>query len=287
LSKYKFVEEYSIIWKVQTICKVIEVSRSGYYRWVKENRNENRKGDTEIAVKIAEVFQQSRRTYGARRIRHELAKKRMRIKERRISRLMKEMGLKVKTKKKFKITTDSDHKLAIVPNLLEKAEKPESPNKIWVGDITYIWTREGWLYLAVVMDLWSRKIVGWCLSIKIDKELVMEALKRAIWSRKNEPGLIFHSDKGRQYASNDYRALLEKNSIVQSMSGKGKCYDNAAQESFFHTLKTEVVYQQVYNTRKEAELSLFEYIECFYNRKRIHSSIGYMSPDSFEVENVK
>lgn len=240
-----------------------------------------------MAVKVEESFQQSRGTYGTRRIKRDLFKKGINVKEKRISRLMKELGLKVKTKMKFKITTDSGHKLAVASNLLEKSGKPESQNKIWVGDITYIWTREGWLYLAAVMDLWSRKIIGWCLSVRIDKELVIEALRRAIWSREYEPGLIFHSDKGRQYASNDYKNLLEKNDVIQSMSGKGRCYDNAAQESFFHTLKTELVYQQVYNTRKEAELSIFEYIECFYNRKRLHSSIGYMSPDSFEVENVK
>jgi len=276
-----------MVWRVETICRVIGVSRSGYYRWAKECREENRKGDTQIAVKIAEVFHQSKKTYGTRRIKHELAKVGINIKERRISRLMKEMGLKVKTKKKFKITTDSGHKLTVAPNLLETSEKPKSPNKIWVGDITYIWTREGWLYLSVVMDLWSRKIVGWCLNIRMDKGLVIEALKRAIGSREYKPGLIFHSDKGSQYASNDYKELLSKNNIVQSMSGKGKCYDNAAQESFFHTLKTELVYQQVYNTRKEAELSIFEYIECFYNRKRIHSSINYMSPVSFELDYVK
>lgn len=281
------MKEHSTKWKVRNICKLLEISRSGYYRWHKESRNENRKGDIYLAVKVEESFQQSRGTYGTRRIKRDLFKKGINVKEKRISRLMKELGLKVKTKMKFKITTDSGHKLAVASNLLEKSGKPESQNKIWVGDITYIWTREGWLYLAAVMDLWSRKIIGWCLSVRIDKELVIEALRRAIWSREYEPGLIFHSDKGRQYASNDYKNLLEKNDVIQSMSGKGRCYDNAAQESFFHTLKTELVYQQVYNTRKEAELSIFEYIECFYNRKRLHSSIGYMSPDSFEVENVK
>ncbi len=269
------------------MCNVLEVSQSGYYRWKRENRFEKRKGDTFLTIKVEELFEQSRKTYGTRRLRRELKNEGIMIKDKRLSRLMKERGLKVITKRKFKVTTNSGHKKPVAENLLKDGIKSDGPNKVWVGDITYIWTREGWLYLASVLEVWSRKIIGWCLSNRIDKEIVIGAMKMALNARNAAPGLIFHSDRGSQYASNEFRTLLGGHDIIQSMSGKGKCYDNAMKESFFHTLKTELVYQQTYNTRKEAELSIFEYIEVFYNRKRMHSSIGYVSPDFFEVANVK
>jgi putative transposase len=269
------------------MCRVLEVSKSGYYAWKRSGKTLTKKGDIFIMVKIKEVFEQSHRTYGLRRITVQLHKEAIIVNIKRVYRLMKIGRIRPKMRRKFKITTNSRHKLPVAENLLKRVTEITSVNMVWVGDITYIWTREGWLYLASVMDLWSRKIIGWYMSLRLDKELVIKALSMAIETRKIEKGLIFHSDRGSQYASNEYRSLLSKHEITQSMSDKGKCYDNAFKESFFHTLKTELVYCEIYVTRKEAENSIFEYIVAFYNRRRLHSSLNYMSPEDFENENVK
>ena len=267
------------------MCRVLEVSKSGYYKWRQTGKSEIREGDIFHIVKIKEISEQSRGTYGSRRIRAKLRKEGIRVNIKRIKRLMEITGIRAKMRRKFKITTNSKHKLPIVENLLKSIPEITRANMVWVGDITYIWTREGWLYLASVMDLWSRKIIGWHMSVRLDKELVVKALGMAIANRKFVEGVMFHSDKGSQYASNEFKDLLKNYGIIQSMSSKGRCYDNAFKESFFHTLKTELVYREYYNTRKEAENSIFEYIEVFYNRQRLHSSLNYMSPVDFEIDN--
>lgn len=190
-------------------------------------------------------------------------------------------------KKKFKATTNSNHSLPVAENKLQQNFSIDAPNRVWTSDITYIWTSEGWLYLAIVLDIFSRYVISWKTDTRLHKEIVSQAVSKSLHSRKPTSGLIFHSDRGVQYASNEVRELLENNHITQSMSNKGNCYDNAITETFFHTLKTELVYQRQYKTRQEAELSIFEYIEVFYNRQRLHSSINYMSPVEYENQFYK
>ena len=203
---------------------------------------------------------------------------------RRIGRLMSQAGLSCKTKKKFKATTDSKHNKPIAPNLLERQFTVSQPDRYYVGDITYIATQEGWLYLAVVIDLFSRKVVGWSMDSRMKSQLVNDALLMAIWKRKPDKGLIWHTDRGSQYASDSHRAILNEHHITQSMSRKGNCWDNAVSESFFHTLKTELVHHCQFKTRKDAKQAIFEYIEVFYNRERIHSANDYLSPVDYEIQ---
>jgi len=232
-----------------------------------------------LLMKIKEVHEQSNKIYGSRRIYHELKSQGIKCYRNQIVSIMKEFGIKAKTRRKFKATTNSNHKLNISPNLLNRNFALEKKNKVWVGDITYIWTYEGWLYLSTVIDLYSRKIVGWSLGKRMTKQLVIDSLDEAIRSRRPDLGLMFHSDRGVQYASNEFRKMLSRNGIVQSMSRKGNCWDNAVAESFFKTIKTEMIYWNIFKTKYDAELKIFEYIEIFYNRKRLHSKNNYMSPE--------
>jgi transposase InsO family protein len=195
---------------------------------------------------------------------------------------MRENKIIPKTKLKFRITTNSNHSHTIAPNLVRRNFALEKRNKVWVGDITYIWTREGWLYLSTVIDLFSRKIVGWSLESRMSRKLVMKSLSEAISQRKPEQGLIFHSDQGSQYASNEFRTLIKNNGALPSMSRRGNCWDNAVAESFFKTIKSELIYDGIFSTKQEARLAIFDYIEIFYNRKRLHSTINYMSPHDYE-----
>jgi transposase InsO family protein len=204
-----------------------------------------------------------------------------------VEKIMKTNGIFSKTKKKFRVTTDSNHSLPVVPNLLKRNFSPPAINQIWAGDLTYVWTREGWLFLAVVVDLFSRQIIGWSVSKTMAKELVIFALKQATASRRPAPGLIFHSDRGSQYCSAEFRQVLLEHQILQSQSRKANCWDNACVESFFHTLKTEALYHEDFESRVEAEDFIFEWIESFYNRTRIHSTLNYKSPVDFEQEVVK
>jgi putative transposase len=264
------------------ICRAIEVSVSGYYNW-KRGKPQKRKAEDKILYeKINKIFEQKHRRYGSPRIERELRKAGTKTSENRVARIMKENGLRAKTKRKFKATTNSNHNLPVASNLLNQNFTVTAINKVWTSDITYIWTEEGWIYLAVVLDICSRNLVGWTTGVYLNKELVIEALNKAIKQRKPGSGLIFHSDRGVQYASYEFRKILGKNGILQSMSAKGNCYDNAITETFFHTLKVELVYDTKYKTRQEAELSIFEYIELFYNRQRLHSSLNYMSPVDYE-----
>jgi len=265
------------------MCKLMKVSRSSYYEWLSAPENIRAKQDEEIAVMVKNIFSEGRKTYGARRIKKRLLQQNIIASRRRISRLMKESKLVCKTTRKFKATTDSSHNKPVAPNLLERQFDVASANRYWVGDITYVATEEGWLYLATVIDLYSRKVVGWSMSNRMKAELVNNALLMAVWQRKPKAGLVWHTDRGSQYASDSHIKIIKQHHIIQSMSRKGNCWDNAVAESFFHTLKTELTYQCKFKTREEAKRVIFEYIEVFYNRIRMHSANDYLSPEAYEL----
>ena len=268
------------------MCSTLEVSRSGFYGWLYRCESDRDREDCRLTVLIREEHAKSRGTYGAPRI-HAALKKRGEICGlHRVERLMQEAGIRSKVRRKFKKTTDSNHPHPIAPNLLDQQFTVSAPNQVWVSDITYIWTEEGWLYLASTLDLYSRKVVGWAMSSGMHASFVVSALQMAIDLRSPAPGLMHHSDRGVQYAAHAFQGLLEHNGITCSMSGKGNCYDNAVKESFFHTLKTELCDHEDYQTRAQARASVFEFIEVFYNRQRLHSTLGYCSPAEFEARRV-
>jgi len=236
----------------------------------------------ELKQKITEIYYNCRKTYGSPRIHQKLLREGYSVGKKRVERLMQEMGIQALAKRKYKATTDSKHSKPVAQNHLNREFTPEGPNTSWVADITYIYTKEGWLYLATIMDLYSRKIIGWSLRDRLTKELVIAALDMALKQRNLFSDLLLHSDRGSQYASELYQLLLLKHGILCSMSGKGNCWDNAVMESFYRTLKVELIYQKTYQTRREAQRDIFEYIEIFYNRERLHSSLGYRSPEEYE-----
>jgi putative transposase len=280
--KYIFIKKHRSIFRLGKMCQVLSVSKSGYYSWLNRRKSKSQLANKTILQKIREIFDDNYQRYGYRRVWFELHLQGTLCSKNRVARLMKADSLKAKRIKRFKMTTKSKHNLPVSPNLLNRDFSVTAPNCVWVSDITYIWTREGWMYLAVVIDLYARKVVGWSMSKRINKELVLSALNQAIDRRRPAAGLIFHSDRGSQYASKEVRHILEKHSMIQSMSRKGDCYDNAVAESFFATLKTELVYPYFFATRLEARSEIFEYIEIYYNRRRIHSYLNYMTPDQFE-----
>jgi transposase InsO family protein len=264
------------------MCKILRVDRVSYYHWIKIGCVV-KKVDKKLNELIEIIFTQGRSNYGTRRIKKALLERYgFIVSRRRIGAIMNDLGLKVKTKKRYKITTDSNHNLPIAQNILNRDFYASNPDEKYVGDITYIPTNEGWLYLATVIDLYSRKIVGWSMDDNMKVSLVNDALNMAIKNRKPPKGLIWHTDRGSQYASYSHKDLLEENGIVQSMSRKGNCWDNAVAESFFHTLKTELVYHEIYETKAQANQSIFEYIEVYYNRQRMHSANNNLSPVEFE-----
>ena len=258
------------------------MSRTAYYHWLIVPISQRRIQDEVIKERIVKIYNESRKTYGSPRIHRKLDKQGIHCGRKRVERLMKEAGIQGIQKHKFKVTTDSRHNLPVAENLLNRNFSASSPNMSWVSDITYISTNEGWLYLAAIMDLYSRKIVGWSMQKYLRRELVEEALNMAITNRHLGRGLIIHSDRGSQYASLEYQQQLWRHGIICSMSRKGDCRDNAPMESFFHTLKTELVYHHRYESRAEARRDIFEYIEVFYNRLRLHSAIGYESSENYE-----
>lgn len=260
----------------------MRVSRSGYYAWIVRPESNRSLENKSLLTRIRAVVSEQRYVIGARFVCSHLADEGIDVGRARVTRLMKENGLSPRKQKRFKVTTDSNHKLPVASNLLNRQFDVGEPDRYWVSDITYIWTHEGWLYLACILDLYSRKIVGWSMGKRMKTELVLEALKMAYWRRKPKTGLIHHSDRGVQYASDSYQKQLNEYGMICSMSRKGNCWDNAVMESFFKTLKAQCVYQQNYQTRRQAKQSVFEYIEVFYNQKRKHSSIGYLTPKQFE-----
>jgi transposase InsO family protein len=283
--KYAWIQEQQKCneFNVDKMCEALDVSRSGYYAHKNAPPTLRENEDERLTKLIIKSFYESDRNYGTERIQRDLRDWGENVSRRRIGRLMRKVGLVCKTVKKFKATTNSKHNESISPNLLNRNFQVDEPNQVWVGDITYIWTDMGWLYLATVIDLFSRKVVGWSMSNRMKTSLVNDAMLMAIWQRKPPKGLIWHTDRGSQYASKEHRALLKQHHIQQSMSRKGDCWDNAVAESFFHTLKTELVFHERYKTREQAHASIFEYIEVFYNRKRRHSANNLMSPANFET----
>jgi transposase InsO family protein len=274
---------------VEKMCKVLRLSRSSYYSWKNREPSKREKENKMLEEMIVEIHLKSRGTYGSPRISRELQELGFSASKPRVARLMKSNGIQSKIRKKWKITTNSNHKYPIVPNKLNRNFTTETPNEVWVSDITYIATKEGWLYLTVVLDLWDRKIIGWALSKTMyAKDTVIPAWKMANDNRKINAPLIFHSDRGIQYACKEFTNYLDRNKLVtRSMSRKGDCWDNAVAESFFKTLKTELVYHQDYETISQAELAVFDYIETWYNRQRRHSALNGMTILEFEKLNYK
>ena len=280
--KYAWIQAHSHEFSVTLMCHCLAVCRSQYYAWTQSGLSSHETADANLGQAIKRIFEESRQTYGVRRIKPALANEGLVASKRRISRLMKAHQLSCKTKRKFKATTYSQHQQPVANNVLNRHFAVSAPNTHYVGDITYISTQEGWLYLAVVIDLFSRQVVGWSMSERMTATLVNDALLMALWQRKPPTGLIWHTDRGSQYASDSHRQILNDHGIVQSMSRKGICWDNAVSESFFHTLKTELVHHVRFETREEAKLAVFDYIEVFYNRTRRHSTNDYLSPVAFE-----
>jgi transposase InsO family protein len=265
------------------MCHILKVSRSGYYKWLGRPESKRKRQHKKWTEQVKDVYDKSRQLYGSPKITQQLLKNGVSISERTVTRIMKENGIRSKTVKKYKATTNSKHMLPVQDNVLDRQFTASKPNAKWVTDITYISTGEGWLYLASVMDLYSRKIVGWHMGERMTKELVLHALKQAYKRQHPGKGLIHHSDRGSQYASADYQKQLQIYEMIGSMSRKGNCYDNACIESFHSVLKKELIYLNKYETREEARKSIFEYIEVFYNNQRIHSTIGYNTPSDFEL----
>ncbi|QFY44131.1 IS3 family transposase [Candidatus Methylospira mobilis] len=282
--KYAWIKQHRDEFSAKAMCRFMKVSRSAYYAWLQGPASVTEKSDAKLSDKICTLFKKSRGSYGTRRLKIELGKRDIHLSRRRIGRLMRQADLRCKTRRRFKATTNSQHNLPVAANLLGRQFSVQRPNQAYVGDITYISTQEGWLYLAVVIDLYSRQVVGWSMAEHMRTALANDAFLMAVWKRKPEKGLIWHTDRGSQYASESHRMLLKQHGVRQSMSRKGNCWDNAVAESFFHTLKTELIYQENYKTREQAKQSIFEYIEVFYNRERLHSANEYMSPVDYELQ---
>ena len=267
------------------MCDILKISRSRYYAWRLNPTTNKAEEDAVLTEKIKAEFNKERQLCGTRVIKNRLEQRGTLISRKRIARLLHEAGLKRRTNRKFKVTTDSKHSLYKAPNLLQRQFNPAEPNRVWAGDITYIPTRKGWLYLATVMDLYSRKIVGYSMDTSMKAKLVNDASTMAIWARKPPKGLIWHSDQGRQYCAKSHRSIIKDHGIKQSMSRKGNCWDNATSESFFSTLKGQLVELNSFADQAEAKTAIFEYIQVFYNNIRAHSANGYRSPSEFEAIN--
>ena len=283
--KFVFMKTYSSEFRVQKMADALGVTRSAYYAWKKRGESKRSKENGRLLGQIRVLHAESHEIYGSRRITVALRNGGQLCGKNRIARLMRKSSIVSRMRRKFRVTTHSKHSLPKAANLVRQNFSTDKPNRLWVSDITYIWTKEGWLYLAVIIDVFSRLVVGWALSNRLHHSLVLQAFQRAVRKRGVQPGLVFHSDRGVQYACEDVKEQLRTHQIIQSMSGSGNCYDNALAESFFHSLKTEWVYFEKYETKEQASLSVFEYIESFYNRQRFHSNLGYRSPEKYEQLN--
>jgi transposase InsO family protein len=279
---YAFIHRHRSAYAVERMCRVLGVTRSGYYAWSRRGPSLRGRRDRDLLERIRESYKANRGNYGSPRILRDLRGWNYRTSRKRVARLMRQAGLRARTKRRFRVTTQSKHSLPVAENLLARDFTAGAPNRVWVSDITYVWTLEGWMYLAVVLDLYHRQVVGWNMQRRLTADLAVDALSKAVLRRRPSEGLVFHSDRGVQYASEAFRAELKKHGMVQSMSRKGDCWDNAVAESFFGTLKRELVYHETYRSRSDARLSVFQYIEGYYNRRRRHSALGYLSPLEFE-----
>ena len=280
--KYAWIDEHRQTYGLAESCAVLEVSISGYHAWKRGGTpDRKRMTDAQMLALIQAIHRELKGAYGSPRMVRELRDRGLPASKERVERLMRENGIRARHKRRFKATTDSKHSLPIAPNLLARDFTPAKPNQVWTADMTYIWTDEGWLYLAVVLDLFNREVVGWSIKPRMTADIVIDALAMAWFRKKPASGLVHHSDRGSQYASHAFQARLEEYGMVCSMSRKGNCWDNAPTESFFNSLKNERVHGTRYSTRAAAEVDLFDYIEPFYNRTRQHSTLGYASPVNF------
>jgi putative transposase len=280
--KYAFIDVHRGRYPVPAMCELLGVSRSGYHHWRGRRPSPRECENTRLLAHIRAIHAASHGSYGSPRVHRELRAQGHRVSLNRVRRLMKQHGIAARHKRKFRATTDSRHKLPVAPNLLEQNFVAERPDQVWLADVSYVWTDEGWLYLACVLDLCSRSIVGWAMSERNDRHLAIAALAMAYFRRRPGRGLIHHSDRGSTYCSHDYRKLLRQYGMVCSMSRKGDCYDNAPMESWFKSLKVERVNLRRYATRGQARSDIFSYVEMFYNPRRLHSSLDYVSPREFE-----
>jgi putative transposase len=277
------VDAEKAVWPIAIQCEALGVSRSGYYAWRGRPEAPRVKADAELVVEIKVAHKTGRGAYGSPRVHRELRANGRRVGKKRVERLMRQEGIVAKKKRRFRRTTDSNHPDPIAPNILARDFEVALPNTAWVTDVTYVWTHEGWLYLAAILDLYSRRVVGWAASACNDRALALDALARATSTRKPAAGLLHHSDRGSVYASGDYGDALTKIGAIKSMSRKGDCWDNAVAESFFATIKGEMIDHEEYETRAEAIAAIDDYIDAFYNTRRRHSTIGYVSPIEFEM----
>jgi putative transposase len=281
---FRFIQAEKTAFPVAVLCDVLDVSRSGFYAWMRRPRSERAKQDALLAAEITAVHGASRKTYGSPRIHTQLRRQGRGVSRKRVARLMREHGMAGRRRRRFRKTTDSRHDLPVAPNVLQRDFTSPAANEAWVGDITYVPTDEGWLYLAVLLDLYSRRVVGWATSSSLDRGVALDALDAALRARKPEPGLVHHTDRGCQYASDDYRKRLADALVERSMSRTGDCWDNAVAESFFATIKGECLDQVRFATRQAATAMIADYIDVFYNHQRLHSSLGYMSPVEYELK---
>ncbi len=280
--KFAFIAAEKARFPIEVLCAVLGVTRAGFYAAQGRPVSARTQQDRRLAVAIAAIHAESHQRYGSPRVHAELRDRGQRLGRKRVARLMREQGIRARRRRRFRTTTDSRHTLPIAANVVAREFTTTAPNTTWVTDITYVWTLEGWLYLAVILDLFSRRVVGWAMSARIDRQLALDALGMALAHRQPPRGLIHHSDRGSQYASREYRDALATHGVVCSMSRRGDCWDNAVAESFFATLKLELVYERDWTTRADARAAIFEYLEVFYNRQRRHSALGYVSPLAFE-----
>lgn len=282
--RFALIDQAKATFPVHRLCRVLGVSQSGYFAWKDRPACQRQRDDMVLLAHVRSAFALSRGTYGSPRMTRELQETGLAVGRRRTARLMRDNGLKARQKRRFKRTTDSDHAWPIAPNLLEQNFAAVRADEKWGADISYVWTREGWLYLAVIIDLFARRVVGWATSDRLHRDLALAALRKALMMRRPPAGLIHHSDRGSQYCSTDYQDELKKHGILISMSGKGNCYDNAMVETFFKTIKSELVWRTVFYTRTEAEQAIAGYIDGFYNPVRRHTALDFMSPMQFEYQ---
>ena len=277
--RYRFIAAERASFPVRMLCRIVGVAVSGFYAWLRRGSGRRREGDRRVSERIGAIFAASRRTYGSPWVHAELRAEGVRVSRKRVARLMREGGLAVaRGRRRVPRTTDSRHALPVAPNLLDRKFAADRPDAVWLADLSYIPTGEGWPYLAAIKDLATREIVGWSMADHLGAELACDALRMALKRRQPPPGLVHHSDRGVQYASGPYRAILARHGITQSMSRKGDCYDNAPMESFFGSLKSELVHRTSFPAREAARRAVFEYLEAFYNRRRRHSALGFLTP---------
>ena len=283
MKRFAFIHQHRTLFSIELMSRVMGVTSRGYRAWRQRGVSDHQRQDQIILVHIRDQYTQSLATYGRPRLTQQLKAQGLSVGHRRVGRLMKENGICAVRTRAYKVTTNAHHNYPVAPNLLNRDFQAQGPNQKWVGDISYLWTQEGWLYLAVILDLYSRRVIGWAVGDRLTKDLAIRALNMAISLRQPLRGCLHHTDRGSQYCSHAYQAILKEHGFLVSMSAKGACYDNAVVETFFKTIKAELVWRQSWPTRRHAHAAIFQYINGFYNPRRRHSSLGYQSPLAFEA----